>query len=657
MSDKKILELKNITKKFLGGKIIANDDVSIFFQENEIHSIVGENGSGKSTLMNIIFGLYKQDSGDIYINEKKVDMFESGSAKKHRIGMVHQHFHLVDNFTVLDNVLVGQEELSKSKNDILKQKTLQKEKKDIIIEQKEISTIETDFVKKLGKVFQFKIRTQREIEKQNNIIHDLKVKIAREKNTSRINKIKEKIRARLEVVENLSQALKLMDELHDVKLNEEQKRYVDISERLIIVNRELNIYETKLVGSLRNIKRKKSLERLKKIQLKYNIHIDPYAKVNDLSVGQRQMVEILKVLWSEKDIIVFDEPTATLSIVEIESLIETIKALKKEGKTIIFISHKLKEVKEISDRVSVLRKGVMMGTYENNSKLKPSDIGELMVGRNIDLKYPARKIEDKPILKVDNLSYRTRGGFKALNNVSFEINEGEIFGLAGIEGNGQEEIISILTNLRKPTSGFVEYVHIKKEKEYWRKLLDKKGYKKDGTSKRLLISHIPIDRQKHAIAANENLEFNAKISDFDTSFLSKNKKRKANQKLLTKFTDDIISGMNVEGAFNHGVQIKNLSGGNQQKFVVGREVFRDHRILIAGHPTRGLDISAIDHIYNTMINNSKGKATLLYSLEINELLAVCDRVAVMYHGRIVKIIKPSEVSLEEVSRLMIGEVD
>ncbi len=639
-----ILKLENITKTFLGGKIVANDDVSLSFARNEVHAIVGENGSGKSTLMNIIFGLYKQDEGDIFLNSKKVNMYESGAAKKYKIGMVHQHFHLVDNFTVLENVILGQEELTKTKEEKEYVKSIKQELKQIIIRLKSLRKIESDFCAKITKIIDLKVRALKEIKKEKNIIQDLKVakaKISEEKKTKKFNKISDEIERRKEVIEEEKQILKLIDQAEHAFSNKDQEEFVILSERKLEIENELIIHDLKLTGAFGKINKKAALTRLKQIQSKYNIQLDPYSKVGNLAVGQRQMVEILKVLWEEKEILVFDEPTATLSVVEIEALLKTIKALQKEGKTIIFISHKLKEVKEIANRVSVLRKGMMMGTYDNDSKLKPADIGKLMVGKTIELDYPKRKVSKKPVLKVNNLSYRTGSGFKALDDVSFEIFEDEIFGLAGIEGNGQEEIVKVLTNLRKPYKGEVYYQD--------RLLTNKKGYKVNGKKRREFQSHVPIDRLKHGVVPMKNLEFNAKITDYDTKFFNKKNK-------LSTFTENIIKGMNVDGAFNHNVELRNLSGGNQQKFVVGREIFRDHKLLIAGHPTRGLDISAIDHIYKTMINNAKGKATLLYSLEINEILAVCDRVAIMYHGKIVNIIDPKKATLEEVSRMMIGEV-
>lgn len=805
-----ILELKNITKTFLGGKIVANDDVSLSFIRNEIHAIVGENGSGKSTLMNIIFGLYKQDKGDIFLNGKKVDMFKSGATKKYKIGMVHQHFHLVEAFTVLENVILGQEEITKTKKEKLKIKELKNELKEIKAELRRLRKLDsmkiehkntgtkdvesdTNFVAGVLKILKLRHKAYVEIEKEENIIKELKTERAKlsedNKNDSkRIEEINDEILDRKDVIAEEKHAIELVGSYEGTAQNEDQSKAVELAERQFTAQRELDLIDVNLTGNFGKINIKESLSRLKEIQLKYNIHLDPYAKVENLSVGQRQMVEILKVLWEEKDIIVFDEPTATLSLIEIEALLKTIDALKKEGKTIIFISHKLKEVKSISDRVSVLRKGVMMGTHINDASLKPADIGKLMVGKTIELKYPSRKIEKKPLLRFENISYRTHTGFKAVNDVSFDIYEGEIFGLAGIEGNGQEEIIKVLTNLRKPYKGTIslmrevdkkeakhlmkewaqheseniftlakkqedelqaeflekkikketklkirkakldsldissevialegkkvgkkELKEIKKElkktiseilkeehnlikelhthkankernsqikeihkqakidakkvitdtnnriknkdiqTEIWDILTDsEKGYHIDGTERRQLQSHVPIDRLKHGVVPMKDLEFNAKITDFDTNFLNK-------ENNLKDFTEKIISGMNVDGAFNHQVELRNLSGGNQQKFVVGREMFRDHKVFVAGHPTRGLDISAIDHIYKKMIENSKGKATLLYSLEINELLAVCDRVAVMYHGDIIDIIDPKKVTLEEVSRMMIGE--
>ena len=631
-----ILELKNIVKTFLGGKILANDNISLTFAKKEVHAIVGENGSGKSTLMNIIFGLYKQDKGDILINGKIVDMYQSGSAKKYKIGMVHQHFHLVDDFTVLENVILGQEDGGLEKN--------------------------------------------------------------------------------------------------------------------------------KLVSSLGVINKKEANKRFEEICEQYKIEIDSNEKVSKLPVGKRQMVEILKVLWVSKDIVVLDEPTATLSVLEIKDLLTTINSLKNEGKTIIFISHKLEEVKEVADKISILRKGKHINTYKNDSKITVGKIAKEMVGRDVKLSYPKRKIDTNKIVEIENLSYVTSKGFKALDDISFSINEGEIFGLAGIEGNGQEQVIQILTGLRKPTDGKVLFED--------KLLCDKNGIQISNELKNILMSHIPIDRYKHGMIKELTLKYNSLITTFNSSdfsslwkikpkdifennkivelkikkdilkeeikdlpntkkiaklkikglisenkflneeeHLEKNEKKinenlelikkieemdvvskdisllnirekevalqeyeklkKDYRKLLRKnpgknwllnisnadkWTDKIINKLDVEGAYQNTIPIRNLSGGNQQKFVIGREILREHKFLIAGHPTRGLDISAIDNIYKSMIENSKGKATLLYSLEISELIAVCDRMAIMYKGKIIDIVNPKETSMDKISKLLIGEV-
>lgn len=508
-----ILEMTNITKTFLNGKIIANENISISFERNKIHTIIGENGSGKSTLMSILFGLYKQDSGKIKLNGKNVDMYSSGASKKHKIGMVHQHFHLIEDFTILENILLGQE-----------------------------------------------------------------------------------------------------------------KNY----------------------SSLGFINKAKAKERLEKLIEKYGFNLEPNKKVGKLNVGQKQKVEILKVLWENKDLIVFDEPTATLSVKEIEDLLEIIMALKESRKTIIFISHKLQEVKQISDKISILSKGKLKGTFVNEN-LSKDDIANLMfddVKESMLNKGNQQINKNKIALKVEDLIYDTSSGFRALNGISFEVYEGEIFGLAGIEGNGQEEIVNSIAGIKKPKSGKITI---------YNNLINKWNIKKRNE----IISHIPIDRMKYGIAPNLSIEFNSIISDLNNQNFSRfrlfNRNLILNNKVIEEHTNKIIERMNVDGAYDITNEIRNLSGGNQQKFVVGRELEKDqHQLLLAGHPTRGLDIKAINNIYQNIIDNSNGHGTLLYSLEISELINVCDRIAILYKGKIVDIIDPLQTSFEEISNLMIG---
>ena len=633
-----ILNIKNITKTFLNGKIIANNNVTLDFEKGEIHSIVGENGSGKSTLMNILFGLYKQDKGKIFINGEQVDMSNAGSAKKHKIGMVHQHFHLIDAFTVLDNIILGQESIEL---DDEKKEELEKKLSSLT---KEIEKTDQKKVKKIIDILDKLKWSKQEDVKSRNIWKEFsneKNRLDQVKDAEKIPKFEKKLLILERIVEKNGLFLELVNSEYMefcVGKNRELTKIIKSK-----IEKEIELNAPKLLGVFGKLNRKALLERFKIIQEKYNILLDPYAKVSTLSVGQRQMVEILKVLWEEKKILVFDEPTATLSISEIEKLITTISSLKEEGKTIIFISHKLQEVKAISDKISVLRKGVLVKTFSNKDSLNVDDISKLMVGKVIKLDYPERYVKPYYVFGVKNLSYKTTKGFMALNNISFSVKRGEIFGLAGIEGNGQEEVIEILTNMKTPTGGQVFY-----KKEI---LTDSKGYKLKSIERRKIMSYIPIDREKHGIIPNKDLQFNAKVSDFDTKYFNKE-----NELTIKDFTKKIVDDFKVEGAFKNSVEIRNLSGGNQQKFVVGREMLREHEILIAGHPTRGLDILAIDNIYKKMLLNSENKTTILYSLEITELFAICDRMAIMYKGKIVGIVNPKNTSLETISKMMTGKV-
>lgn len=658
--ENKILELKNITKTFLNGKIIANNNINLSFLNNEIHSLVGENGSGKSTLMNIIFGLYKQDKGDIFINGELVNMYKSGTSKIYKIGMVHQHFHLIDNFTVLENVILGQEKLFNYKEEVKKVDSkieeINLEINNLISDNQELKSFKKEifnFIKKIKENNSHFINGK-------NILREKELELKRiSSNVKNNHKIK-KINKDIEQQKQKNSKYKLEIELLEKKINlykdgNEENKIVDLINKLFEYNDEKD--SNNLVGLFGVLNKKNLLKKFRIIQNRYKINIDPFEKVSKLSIGQRQMVEILKVLWEEKDLIVFDEPTATLSVLEIDELLKTVKKLKEEGKTIIFISHKLQEVKNISDRISILRKGELIGTYINDSNLEISKLGEKMVGKKINLFYKERKIKGDILFEFKNISYRTRNGFKALDNVSFSVRKDEIFGIAGVEGNGQEEIIKIISGLRKPENGEILY----KNEE----IVNKDGFLFSSTEKRNIISHIPIDRLKYGVVPTKQLDFNARISDYDTNFFSKKIKttKKGKEKgigfdkqKLKKFTSDIIDELRVDGAFSHSVEIRNLSGGNQQKFVVGRELLRNHEIIVAGHPTRGLDIASIDHIYKKIIKNSKNKVTILYSLEISELVAICDRLAIMYKGKIVDIVNPREVELSKISKMMIGEV-
>lgn len=641
-----ILEMKDITKTFLGGKIVANDKVSFKIGRGEVVSLVGENGSGKSTLMNILFGMYKQDSGEIYYEGEKVDMYASGASAKHGIGMVHQHFHLVDKFTVLDNILIGQEKVNMENEVIRKKKSLkvmlqlQLKEMEAALSHKDREGFKT--IKNLDKKItqaRYKITTlkAKKNAKSNNEEFQLKI-------DERVKDIKKQIKKwRLEI-----------ETIHAIPA------VASVNFKFIEIEKLKNFIATAKTEVFGYLKKGAAVKRFNTIKEKYGIELNWDQRIIDLSVGQRQKVEIMKVLWENKNIIVFDEPTATLSVEEIKDFIKLVKKLQEIGVSIIFISHKLAEVKELADSVSILNKGKFMGSYKNDKTLTIQKIAKLMVGADIKLKFPDRKLSTKKALEIKDISFRDKTLNKnKLKKVSFDVREGEVFGLAGIEGNGQEEIIQILSGLMTPDSGSI--------------LLRGNNLLEETVAERNKhVSHIPTDRFKHGVVGAASLEFNSYISsmhetkflsikDMDNHRLSKLKKFGINPNIMldksniAEHTAKIIKRLNVEGAYSHTIPIKDLSGGNQQKFVVGRELEKEHDLMIAGHPTRGLDIKAINNIYTNIIDDAKDKATVLFSLEITELLAVCDRLAIFHEGEIIEIIKPSDkAAVQRLPQLMVG---
>ncbi len=666
------LEFIDIHKTFLNGKIIANNKINLKIKEAEVHAIVGENGSGKSTLMSILFGLYTQDSGIIKIDGEKINLKHPGAIKKYKIGMVHQHFHLVEKFTVLQNLILGQEDIRLSDEE--------KEKYDIKINEKknEIKSLLSKHpsLKKINeKYLNFKQQVQHIDEEILNKYIDNKIdnkKIELEVLKRKINTFKEGSKSFLKNENKLKEVTRELEEFekNEIENLKNQKNQIEKEIEKILKGNFLKLVEieiekenlekdlsTRDITKFGFINKNEALKRYKYITKKYGIKLRPDLYVNKLSVGDRQKVEILKTLWDEKEIIILDEPTATLSVKEIESLLKLVEKLREHNVTIIFISHKLKEVKRIANNISVLTKGTLVKTFENNKSVTIQKIAKEMVGENIKLSYPKRKVDNEVLFKIKNLNYTTTKGFKALTDISFDIKKGEIFGLAGIEGNGQEEVINIITGIKKYSS--VD------EMTYKNWDLSKLNTKDKST----FMSHIPIDRFKHGIIPTKDLKFNSIITMFRTEKFSKYFKKTLNEKNnitnvknyimdksdLNNWTNHLIEFLNVEGASNNNILISNLSGGNQQKFLISRELNKEHELLIAGHPTRGLDIKAIDNIYKKIISNSKNKATLLYSLELNELMEVCDRIAIFYKGKIVYTINPKEYTLEQVSKMLVGE--
>lgn len=498
----KVVEMKNITKRFPG--IIANKNINFDLEKREIHVLLGENGAGKTTLMNILYGIYTQDEGDIFINGSKIKIKNPKDAISNGIGMVHQHFMLVHNFTVMENIVLGCEPV------------------------------------------------------KSGIIFD----------------------------------------------------------------------------------KKSAFKKVKEIIDKYEFNIDPEVKIEDISVGQQQKVEILKILYRGADIIILDEPTAVLIPSEIKELEIIMKNLTKEGKSIILITHKLKEVMSMSDRVTIIRRGELIDTL-NTKDTSIDELANLMVGRPVNLNvYKQGENKLSKILEVKDLKAKDSRGVNVLKGVSFNVQSGEIFGIAGVAGNGQSELVEVITGIRKCYSGKIIFDGENIENLTPREIIDKK------------ISSIPEDRHKTGLILQHSLYENSILG------IQNDKKFKKGMfldyKSIRKHALDIIEEFDVR-TVSENVEASKLSGGNQQKLIVGREIYKNPKLIIAVQPTRGLDIGAIEYIHKRLIKErDSGKAVLLVSLELDEVLGLSDRIGVMYDGNIVKVLDRCEFDENKVGVLMAG---
>ena len=496
-----ILEMKNIRKEFFGGKIVANDDITLNIKKGEIHAIVGENGAGKSTLMKILNGLYSITSGEIFYKGQKTDITSPTVAANLGIGMVYQHFMLIDTLTVAENMVLG-------------------------------------FEPRKGMIF--------DIEK-----------------------------ARAEV---------------------------------------------------------------RSVSEKYGLNIDPDAKISDLSVGIHQRIEILKILFKGAELLIFDEPSAVLTPQEVKELYAIMRNLIKEGKTIIFITHKLQEVLDVSNNITVIRRGKDVGNIATTEATK-AIIANMMVGRPVLFELEKDPVTiGGPVVTVEGLTVKGDNGLDAVKDISFTIREGEILGIAGVEGNGQTELIEFLAGLRKSENG--TYKINENNLENKRPLeIRQKG-----------LSHIPEDRHKRATLEDYSVEENMVLGLQDTyakGMLLDYAKIEANtKKYIEKY--DIRP---TDGKARFG----GLSGGNQQKVVIARELEKENKFIITAQPTRGVDIGAIEMIHNTILKERlKKKAIMVVSAELSEILALSDRIAVMYSGKIVGIMDKEEATTEKIGILMAG---
>ena len=503
MDNKYIIEMLNIRKEFPG--IVANDDITLQLKKGEIHALLGENGAGKSTLMSVLFGLYQPEKGEIRKNGEVVKINNPNDANDLGIGMVHQHFKLVEIFTVLENIILG------------------------------VEPNKMGFIQK----------------------------------------------------------------------KEARKKVVELSE-------------------------------------KYGLKVDPDALIENISVGMQQRVEILKMLYRENEILIFDEPTAVLTPQEIDELMKIMKNFAAEGKSILFITHKLNEIMAVADRCTVLRKGKYVGTVDIKDTNK-EELSKMMVGRDVNFKVD--KTDAKPsetILSVKDVCVQSKlGGHDSVSNVSFDVKAGEIVCLAGIDGNGQTEFVQALTGLDKIKSGSISICGEDMTKASIRKRT-KAG-----------MSHIPEDRHKHGLILDYSLEDNIVLQRYYEPEFQKNGfiKRDAVREYANKIIDqyDVRSG---QGAITIA---RSMSGGNQQKAIVGREIDKNHKLLVAVQPTRGMDVGAIEYIHKQLIaTRDEGKAVLLVSLELDEVMNVSDRILVMYEGEIVGELDPKTTTVEELGLYMAG---
>lgn len=493
--------MRHIVKKF--GDFKANDDINLTLHQGEILALLGENGAGKSTLMRILSGLLEPTSGEIFVKGKKVEINSPTKAKELGIGMVHQHFMLMESFTVLENIILGHEPT-------------------------------------------------------NGITLDIK----------------------------------------------------------------------------------KAREQILKLSEKYGLAIDPDAQISNITVAQQQRVEILKVLYRGADILIFDEPTAVLTPQEITEFIQIIKNLAKEGKSIILITHKLSEIKAVADQVTIIRRGRDVGTFEV-ANVDDNRLAELMVGHHVNMKLNKKSVKlGREILKVENLKVKnTRGSF-AVKKLSLNIHGGEILGLAGIDGNGQDELVEAITGLRHVNSGKVIINNQNMTNKKVRQITEAG------------VAHIPADRQKYGLILNLPLAENLVLQTYYKQPYSKH--GIINHQAIYEHAEELIKKYDIRTT-SAELPASDLSGGNQQKAIIARELDRNSDLIIAFQPTRGLDVGAIEYIHKQLLaERDAGKAVLLVSYELDEIMQLSDRIAVLHDGKISGEVKPEDTNDTELGLLMTG---
>lgn len=496
-----VIEMSGITKEF--GTFKANDNIHLDLKKGEIHALLGENGAGKSTLMNILSGLLEPTSGEIKVNGEVVKISSPDVANRLGIGMVHQHFMLVEKFTVTENIILGKEN------------------------------------------HQFGVLDRKSAEKD-------------------------------------------IQELSD----------------------------------------------------RYGLRVDPSAKIESISVGMQQRAEILKTLYRGADILIFDEPTGVLTPQEIEELMSIMKSLVSEGKSIILITHKLDEIKAVADRCTVIRRGKSIDTVDVK-ETSQQELADMMVGRSVNFKVDKKKASPKePVLSVKQLTVKEKRGYDAVKNVDLEVKAGEVLGIAGVDGNGQSELIEAITGLTKVETGTITLDG--------KEITNKKPRKITETG----LGHIPEDRQRRGLVLEMSIEENIALQTYYKKPFSRH--GFLNHKEIKSYAKRLVNEFDVRTSSEEN-SAGSLSGGNQQKAIIAREVDRDPALLIAAQPTRGLDVGAIEYIHKRLVEQrDKGKGVLLMSYELDEVMNVSDRIAVMYDGKIIAIVNAEETNEKELGLLMAG---
>lgn len=501
MTENYVIEMKGITKEF--GTFKANDNINLQVKKGEIHALLGENGAGKSTLMNILSGILSPTSGSIHVKGKEVAITSPDKAAEYGIGMVHQHFMLVDKFTVTENIMLGKEEHT------------------------------------MG--------------------------------------------------------------------------YID---------------------------NKSAEKRIQELSDQYGLKVDPKAIIRDVSVGMQQRAEIIKTLYQGSDILIFDEPTAVLTPQEIDELMAIMQKMTDEGKSIILITHKLDEIKQVADRCTVIRRGQSIDTV-NVKETSQQELADMMVGRSVNFKVDKKvKEPGEVVLAINDLVVKDTRGLDAVKGLSLEVHAGEVLGIAGIDGNGQTELIQAISGLRAVESGNIKLNHTDVTHAKPRQITEHG------------LGHIPEDRQRHGLILDMEIQENMMLQSYYQAPFSR--KMLLQHDTIKEHSERLVEEFDVRTQTVHSTA-GSLSGGNQQKVIIAREIDRNPELLIAAQPTRGLDVGAIEYIHKRLIEQrDQGKGVLLMSFELDEVMNVSDRIAVMYDGKVIAVVDAEQTNESELGLLMAG---